>query len=100
MGSWFSSTKSNNTTNKNSKNTNNSNKPPKTPSYSLLSKPPNFSILFGSNAAEKLMEKYSVYNKNLNGNNFAQVFIYKIVNDSNLSLKEKINQLSYFSSDT
>ena len=44
------------------------------------------------------MDKYEVYNNNLNGNNFAQVFIHKIVNDPNLPLKEKISQLRYFSS--
>ena len=98
MGSWFSSTKSDNITNKNSKNTiNNSNNSPKPASYSFFSEPPNFAILFGRNAAEKLMEKYSVYNKNLNGNNFAQVIIHKIVNDPNLPLKDKLYQLSYFS---
>jgi hypothetical protein len=93
MGSWFSSTNSS-TNNSINKNTNNNS--PKPASYSFLSKPPNFAILFGSNAAEKLMEKYYVYNKNLNGNNFAQVFIHKILNDSNLQLQEKISQLNYF----
>jgi hypothetical protein len=97
MGSWFSSTKNDNTTNKNSKNTINNNSP-KPASYSFFSKPPNFAILFGKNSREKLMDKYDVYNNNLNGNNFAQVFIHKIVNDPNLTLKDKLNQLSYFSS--
>ena len=64
---------------------------------SWFSKPPNFAILFGTNSRKKFMDKYEVYNNNLNGNNFAQVFIHKIVNDPNLPLKEKLYQLSYFS---
>ena len=92
MGGLFSSSEK-----KNKNTTNNNNKNLKPASYSIFSKPPDFAIILGGNSAERFMGKYSVFDKNLDKDNFAQVFINKIVKDENLSLDDKIKELSYLS---
>ena len=109
MGNWFSSIKNNiieppkpaNNTNKSNKNYS---KPPKKPTY-IFSAAPNFRGLLlrkgkdpNGLMKELMVNKYEIFNKNLNKDNFAEVFIYNIMNDKEIDVITKIEKLKNFSS--
>lgn len=109
MGNWFSSIKNNiiepskPTNNTNISNKNYS-KAPKKPTY-IFSAAPNFrGLLLRKNKdpnglmKELMVNKYEIFNKNLNKDNFAEVFIYNIMNDKEIDVITKIEKLKNFSS--
>ena len=87
MGNWGST---------NNGSTNNGSKKSK---YGIFSTIPNFRQILRKNA-EIFMDPYKIDNEDLDENNFAKLFIYRIVNDINLEKKlkpeEKISKLDAF----